>query len=208
LLEIEDRKSGNAFIADQEGRPLQYIRPPFVIRLTSPEPWQTPLNRLLYQSAQKSWANLAGKLWPLPADWLNPDSDVVLEREALMLRKLPLIHPKAVALARYDSRFSIRRQSIFESAPAPFHVIRSMNILNRAYFSTAQLASASRAILESLRPGGIWILGRTIDDREASHNVSILRKHPEGGLEVIKRIGTGAEVETIALESAPVQAKS
>ncbi len=208
LVEVEDRESGHVFIADQEGRPLQYIRPPFVIRMTSPESWQTPVNRVLYESAQKRWADLAGKLWPLPPSWLDPHGDAVLERGSLFLRKLPLVHPQAMALARVDPRFSIRRQSIFESAPAPCHVIRSMNILNRAYFSTAQLAAAMQAILESLRPGGIWILGRTIDDKEAHHNVSILRKSSKDGVEVIKRIGAGADVESIALESAPVQAKS
>jgi hypothetical protein len=169
--------------------------------MAPPESWQAPLNRVLYNSAVKRWRELSS-IWPLPEAWLDLRNEDKLEREGCLIRKLPLIHPQALWLARREPRFSVRSQSIFETAPAACHVIRSMNILNRAYFSEKQLAQAARSIVESLHPGGIWILGRTINDELSTHDVSILRKHASGDLEVLQRVGAGAEIESIALEMA------
>ena len=203
LIEIEETESGDVFIADQDGRPLQYVRSPFVIRMAPPESWQAPVNRLLYNHAMSRWTNIAG-MWPLPSDWMDIRTVDMLQRGPFAVRKLPLIHPNALALARADQRFSIRRQSIFETAPAPCDVIRSMNILNRAYFSETQLANAAQNVIEALRPGGIWILGRTIDDKRSIHDVSLFRKRSDGELEVIHRIGSGSEAESMVLGLAPV----
>lgn len=202
LVEVEDTRSGDVFIADQDGRLLQYVRPPFVVRMAPPESWQAPVNRLLYNSANQRWGKVA-RMWPLPDDWMDLRRNDVLCRGTLAFRKLPLVHPQALTLARADGRFSIRRQSIFQRAPAPCNVVRSMNILNRAYFSEAQLAHAAESVIESLCPGGIWILGRTIDDDQSIHAVSLLQKRSEGNLELIHRIGTGAEIESIVLSRAP-----
>lgn len=200
LVEIEDKQSGGLFIAEHDGRLLQYVRPPLVIRMTPPEGWKAPVSRLCYNSAAKRWRELAG-LWPLPEEWLDLRNEAELERQGCVLRKLPLVHPQALWRSRRESRFAIRRQSIFDAAPAPCHVIRTMNILNHAYFSDQQLKQAAHAVADSLHPGGIWILGRTVTD-ESSHDVSILRKHGSGDLEVVKRVGAGSEVETIAVEMA------
>jgi hypothetical protein len=74
-----------------------------------------------------------------------------------------------------------------------------MNILNRAYFSEEQLAQAARAIFESVSPGGIWIVGRTLET-DLSNHVSILRRQDEGW-EPLERIGNGSEIEEIALRA-------
>lgn len=201
LVEVEDKSSGAIFIASHDGQLLQYIRSPYVVRITPPESWQAPVNRLLFNSAVRRWRELGG-IWPLPEAWLDFRCEDELEREGCLIRKLPLIHPQALWLARREPRFSVRSQSIFETAPTQCHVIRSMNILNRAYFSEKQLAQATRSIVESLLPGGIWILGRTISDELSTHDVSILRKHASGDLEILHRVGAGAEVESIALDMA------
>jgi hypothetical protein len=74
-----------------------------------------------------------------------------------------------------------------------------MNILNRAYFSPEQLAEAASAIFDSLVPGGIWIVGRTMEDDFTNH-VSILRRQDEGW-EILERIGNGSEMEEAALRA-------
>jgi hypothetical protein len=198
LVEVEDRTSAEIFTVEQNGRPLQCIRPPFVIRMEPPEPWLMPLNRIFYLQARRRWQK-AGRLWPLPDFWLDPRQEESLDRDGYVLRKLPLIHPRALALAQSDRRFMIRRHSIFESAETPCHVIRSMNIFNRAYFSESELTQGIRSVIASLHSGGIWIVGRTIREDPPVHDVSIFRKRSSGDFELIERVGSGSEIESIVL---------
>jgi hypothetical protein len=198
LVEIQNRSTGEIFIAEQDGRPLQYIKPPFVIRMQPPEPWALPVNRLWYMQAERGWQKLR-EGWRLPERWLDPANEEPIEQNGYILRKLPLIHPEARALARIDARFSVRPHSIFEKLKEPVSVIRSMNILNRAYFSEQQLAEGARCVIDSLVAGGIWILGRTVSENPPVHEVSIFRKQDSGALEVLERVGPGSEIESIAL---------
>ena len=52
-------------------------------------------------------------------------------------------------------------------------------------------------IAQSLRPGGIWIVGRTWE-HDCSNHVSLLRRS-DRGWELLERIGTGWEMEPAAL---------
>ena len=199
LVEVERGNTGEIFVAEPEGRPLQFIRPPMVVRLEPPEPRLLPVNRLLYLWALRRW-KAAAKAWPLPDTWLaDPTGAARFDRVEFRFRKLPLIHPRALGLARSDSRFTIRRHSVFQQAPSPCHAIRSMNILNRGYFGEAELIAAARCAIASLRPGGIWIVGRTICEDPPTHDVSVFRKPPSGAIEVITRIGAGAEIQELVL---------
>ncbi|MBV8552214.1 MAG: hypothetical protein JOY54_13000 [Acidobacteriaceae bacterium] len=205
LIEVEDAVSGEVFVTEQDGRPLQYIRPPFAICMAPPESWTAPLNRVGYQWAKRRWRKV-GEIGRAPDAWFDWRCEEMLERNGRLLRKLPLIHPRALELARRDERFSIRRHSVFERAPAPCHVIRSMNILNRSYFSEHQLFDAARSVAESLHAGGIWIVGRTTCEDPPVHDVSVLRKLDSGLLQVVERTGAGSEIESIALDVAAVLA--
>lgn len=199
LVEVENRATKDCFIVEEGGRPLQYVHPPFVIRLEPPEPWALLVNRLCYHWAQFRWRR-SRDIWSLLATSLDDtEQGDVLQCGEYCLRKLPLIHPRALALTRSDARFVIRRHSVFDRAEVPCHVIRTMNILNRAYFPERQLSEAVDNVITSLRPGGIWIVGRTIQDDPPTHNVSIFRKKNSGGLEVLKQIGAGSEIDPIAL---------
>jgi hypothetical protein len=210
LIEIENRLSKESFIAEEGGRPLQYVYPPFVIRMEPPEPWPLVVNRLLFYWARFRWRQTCRR-WTLPT-WQNDSPDQEMSCENYHVRKLPLIHPRAVALSQNDTRFTIRRHSVFNPIETPCHVIRTMNILNRAYFSEQELAAGARNVLNSLQTGGIWIVGRTIQDDPPVHNVSIFRKQYSGVFELIQHIGEGSEIDSIALEStgtpAPVGLKA
>lgn len=201
LAEIENPVHHETFVFEPDGPLLQYVRPPFVIRMHPPERWVFPLNRALYYHAQRRWGKLV-HLCALPHSWLDPLSEETVERDGYRLRKLNLIHPDALHLARSDSRFTIRRQSIFDSPSEPCHVIRAMNVLNRAYFSEEQLAQAARNAISHLRPGGMWIVGRTTSEDPPVHEATIFQKPSFGALEVVSRIGPGSEIETIALTTA------
>jgi hypothetical protein len=200
LVGVEQVNSPESFVSEPDGHALQYIRPPFVIRMDEPERWSLPLNRLWYAHAQRRWRSVR-QSWAVPDSWMDPICDEAIDRNGYRFRKLSLIHPDALNLARHDARFRIRRQSVFEPLPAPCHVIRSMNIFNRAYFSEAQLAQGARAAVASLLPGGIWILGRTTAEEPPVHEVTIFRKQSSGALEVLDRLGAGSEIEAIALST-------
>lgn len=200
LFLIEARETGTEkrFIFEPDGKPLQYVDPPFVIRLSHPEPFVFPYNWLLYQSAKRRWQS-AQASWNIPQSWNDSLTGEPLRQGRFEFRKLSLIHPEALQLASENPHFAVRRHSIFEPSTRVNHVVRSMNIYNRAYFSEEQLREGVRCVGESLLPGGIWIVGRTIDKNATVHEVTILQKGASGEFQVLERVGPGSEIEQLAL---------
>ena len=189
--------SGDAFILEQQGEPLQYLRAPFVIRLNPPEPKVLVVNRILARQARVKLAWMKATL-SIPADWLD-SSAFTLTVPPFHLRKLPVIHPDAEGLRSRDRRFSIERHSVFAALRQPVDLIRSMNIFNRIYFPAERLTEGARAVWQSLKPGGWWITGRTWQNDPPAHNVSILEKTLVG-FRLVGRQGDGSEIESLALE--------
>jgi hypothetical protein len=200
LFEVKRKGREERFILEPDGTPLQYIRPPFVVRLGQPEPKLFVLNWLLARSARRKWTGLRQSV-DLPSS-STVTEDRIVDANGWEIRKLPLVHPEALELATQDGRFSIRSHSAFARADQPCHVIRTMNIYNRAYFSEDRLREGVRAVLGSLTEGGIWIVGRTADEAATSHNATIFRKEDGGTLKAIQRVGLGSEIEELALQAA------
>jgi hypothetical protein len=196
LVEAREAKTEKRFIFEPDGKPLQYVSPPFVVRLGQPEPKLFPFNWLLSLSAQRRWRNFQNS-WKIPDRWKNSLTEEPLRQGPFEFRKLSLIHPEAVQLANEDSRFVVGRHSIFEPSARVNHVIRSMNIYNRAYFSEEQLRQGVRCVSESLRLGGIWIVGRTVDESASTHEVTIFQKQSSGKFQVLHRVGPGSEIEEL-----------
>jgi hypothetical protein len=186
LLELSVDGVGT-FITEVDGTPLQYIKPPFVVSLHHPESWRNPMRRWVAARARKRFDTLG-----LPGDWVEQSQGA-----GYRIRPIPYIHPEAAMLARSEPRFRFRRRSVFERTPIPCHVLRTMNIFNRAYFSAERLEEGYRAIFDSLQPGGIWIVGRTLEE-DLTNRVTFLRRG-EDGWEVLGRIGGGWEMEEMAL---------
>jgi hypothetical protein len=57
------------------------------------------------------------------------------------------------------------------------------------------------AAFHSIKPGGIWIVGRTLEE-DLSNHATFLRRL-DNGWEVLERIGKGSEIEELAMR-APV----
>jgi hypothetical protein len=186
LLELS-MDGGEIFITEVDGTPLQSIKPPFVVSMHHAESWRNPIRRWAAARARKRFAALG-----LPHAWIGES-----QGSGYCVRPIPYIHPEAAALMRSDSRFQFRRRSIFERSPAPCHVLRTMNILNRAYFSTERLEEGYRAIFDSLQAGGIWVVGRSLEEDLTNHATFFRRG--ERGWEVLHRIGDGWELEQMAL---------
>jgi hypothetical protein len=184
LVEFLELSAGDeVFIIEPTGKPLQYIRPPFVTSLSYPESWRNPVLRWVSSRAKK-------KFQRLPQD--------------LQRRSISCIHPEARELERTNPGFRFVVRSVFDRTPAGCDVLRTMNILNLSYFPVERLSEAASAIFDSLVPGGLWIVGRTLET-DLSNHASILRRQ-EDGWEVLERIGKGSEIEDIALRSHPVRA--
>ncbi|MGB7759253.1 MAG: hypothetical protein WBL61_05460 [Bryobacteraceae bacterium] len=184
---IELSRGAEAYIVEPDGRPLQYIKPPFAVPLTYPESWRYPVNRLVAMRARRRFAKL-----DLGENW----TETARER-GWRIRRISCVHPAARQLGRRNANFQFRLRSVFDQTGGTCDVLRTMNIFNRSYFPARDLAQGASAVFHSLRPGGMWIVGRTWEN-DFSNHASLLRRS-ERGWEMLERIGTGWEMESAAL---------
>jgi hypothetical protein len=189
---------GEAFIFETTGELLQYVRPPFVIRYNPPEHQLMLVNRFLASRGRRRFLRAQGR-WTIPQQWLGSDGSDTLDLAPFVIAKIPLIHPDA--LRQRSDRFAIIRHSAFEALEQPCDVIRAMNIFNLKYFQEARLVEGSAAVRQSLAPGGIWIVGRTVSEDPPVHHATIFEKHGDG-FRVIERYGKGSEIEPLILKGA------
>ncbi|MDP9192138.1 MAG: hypothetical protein M3P06_10610 [Acidobacteriota bacterium] len=182
---------GAAFVLQPDGGALQYIRKPFVIRLSPPEPKMLFVNHVMGRMANARLTELRQTL-NIPQTWLDSDAET-LSIPPYHLRRIPMTHPEARELAQRDERFSIRRHSAFEPLAEPAGVVRTMNLLTTVYFTDSRIGEGARAVWQSLVPNGFWIVGRTMEETLV-HNASVLKKTP-GGFDVVARIGDGSDIE-------------
>ena len=180
--------TGEDYIVEPSGQPLQYIKPPWVVSVHHPESWRYPVNRVIAARARRLFDRLS-----LPEGWMDSAGG-----SGYSVSKIPYIHPKALAFSRANARFQIRMRSVFDHAP-DCHVLRTMNVFNKAYFSDDQLTAGVQAAFDSLKPGGIWIVGRTLEE-DFSNHASFLRRG-ETGWEPLERLGRGSEMEELALRT-------
>ena len=181
---------GAIFICEPDGQALQYIKPPHVVSLCDPGSWRYPVSRWIAHRARQRFASLK-----LPAGWVDAGCPYPT-------RRIPYIHPEAFALSQAAKTLSFRLQSVFDRSEERCQAIRTMNILNRAYFPEGRLREASRMIAGSLAPDGIWIVGRTMEDNFVNH-ASIFELHA-GRWQLVKRLNEGSEIEALILETSPL----
>jgi hypothetical protein len=196
LLEVR-LPGGDVFVLEPSGEPLQYVRPPFVVRLNPPEPGFLVVNRLLQALAQRKYQRFSPN-WKIPLQWLASEVEEDIRGDGLTFGKIPVVHPEAEAIRRASNSFEIRRQSVFEPLPQPCHVIRAMNIFNRGCFRKEQLLDGVQAAWKSLLPGGIWIVGRTLGEHTPVHQASVFVKEFER-FRLLHRYGHGSEIEDLAV---------
>jgi hypothetical protein len=183
-----DAGGGEVYVVEPNGTPLQYIKPPFVVPLGHLASWKYPLIRIVGYWARRKFAGL--RLGP---DWKNGGS-------VYPVRRLECVHPEGLRFGRRTGALAFEVRSVFEASDQPCHVVRTMNILNRAYFDEGRLKEGIEAAHQSLVEGGLWVVGRTMED-DFSNHVSILEKQG-AGWKLLQRIGKGSEVEGLALTGA------
>jgi hypothetical protein len=195
LVEASVENDG-VFVLDPDGQPLQYIAPPFVIRF--PEPRSLLINQWMAARARRKLRRLSARAGIDLANLRFDHPDQEISHPPFVFRRLPLTHPRARALTATDPAFELAHHSVFTVSTRGPDVIRTVNVLNKDYFSDLRLSDAVRAVWESLTPGGVWMVGRTVAESEGIHHASILRK-TESGFELLARHIEKSEVEDLAL---------
>ncbi len=194
LVEVSHGK--HTVIQERDGQALQYIGPSFLVDLSRPEPRPSMLTRMMMSRARSIIAEVQTRL-AIPVTWLESDGDS-LSQPPFEVRKLPMVHPEAALFRMRNDPFSIARHSAFEALSKPVDVIRSMNIYNLGYFEPPQLLEGAKAVWKSLKPGGLWIVGRTWQEDPPSHNVSLFER-TDAGFQLAQRHGEGSEIESLVL---------
>mgnify|MGYP000421618001 CR=1 FL=1 len=194
LIEIE-LPSGESYIVEPEGKALQYIRPPFVIALDRPEPIVFPINRFLQQRARRRLEGHQSDWAPALEEFRRSQTQERL-RPPFRFRRIPLVHPEAQRAQKTFPQFRVCQHSVFDPLAEPCHVLRTMNILNRVYFSREQLRRGVEAARLSVREGGLWIVGRTPLEPPIRHNATIFLKS-NGAFQALDRMGEGSEMEDL-----------
>jgi hypothetical protein len=186
VVSLED---GGTFIVEPNGQPLQYIESPFAVCLSPREPLRYLLNHLVVLRGRKRFRSLAlrEKLF-----------DLCDKKKEYGIGKISCVHPEALALSENDPRFTVRVRSIFEATPG-VDVLRTMNILNFEYFSTQHIINGISAAFHSVRPGGLWVVGRTLKENGKNHATFFRRK--EENWEILDRIGSGSEIEKLVTDN-------
>lgn len=192
LIEVL-QPDGSAFVMEADGRGLQYVKGACVVSLYPPEPNLALVSRIMARRAER---RLEALKVALPDEWLDSDLES-FRSESLVLQKIPLTHPEARMLALKQPRFSIVSRSAFEPSPQQVEVVRTMNIFNRGYFDTEKLREGISAVWRSLVPGGVWIIGRTVEKPVSETNASLLER-TSSGFRVLSRYGSGSEIEELA----------
>ncbi len=194
-----DCPDGGSYVIEPGKGPLQYVHPPFVLRLHPAEPRSVPVNRWLAGRAAARFERLRQRLPVDPISVEFPPEVEQISHPPVVFRKIPLVHPRATELARQDPSFRIESHSVLEPAQAPAHAIRTMNILNLGYFDPGTIERAARGIWQSLLPGGVWILGRSVNYEPPVHHASVLVK-TQNGFQAIAQHVKGSEVEDLVLK--------
>ena len=191
------RPDGRVWIAEPDGRLLQFVQPPFVVSLREREPAAYPVHRFIAARAMRAVGSLQPALRGIA--WSSPLDETTHESGEWRFRQIPLVHPEARVFCRTHPWFRMALHNVFTARRPTVHVIRSMNILNRGYFDIETLRSGVRAAFESLVEGGLWIVGNTGNLANAQRNASIYVRQGTG-LALKERIGKGSEIDELASE--------
>lgn len=172
-------------VFDATYEPLQLVGRWLVLSARTPAPWRYPVNRLAGRSACRRLLPVARELL---RKHLGGDQDVAAVRE------VSLFHPRAAGRARESAGFLLNRHNLFEPNSVPAHVVRAMNVLTTNHFSEEQVRIGIRACAANLLPGGLLILGRSIDEEDGRARASAYHiGRGGGGAEEVWRSNEGYE---------------
>ena len=147
-------------IFDPDGRPLQYVGCGLVLSGYRPESLRYPVNRAVQIWADRCVLQRAANL--LKAANFRHDQDAVQLSDGTV-RRIKLVHPECVRLARSEPRFTVGRDDLFSPKPGQFNIIRIMNALTAHHFEVERVLEGIFRCAANLVEGGMFIVGRSVD---------------------------------------------
>lgn len=189
-------KSGEIYILEPTGRPIQYTRPPFVVSVDLHESAVYPLNIIARAWGRRRLGDLRRR--NPAACWSGVPDQRVITRGGWTMRQIPLVHPAVLSFGR-NGRFRLMQANAFDPSPLKYDVVRVMNLYQPAVFATDKIRQGLRLALDSISDGGIFIAGRTIETEGRRNDVTIFQK-TNNRVQVLERLGKGFEFEHVAVE--------
>jgi hypothetical protein len=181
------------YILEPDGTPIQYTNAPFVVPLHARESIVYIINALVRLWAKRHLQ--AARACASAVRW-NPLPDYrVVNIGQWSLRQIPLVHPKVLSFS-HKNRFTIAQVDGFRPLPWKCDVIRAMNLYQPYAMSIRQIEQGVYVALDALYEGGVFIVGRTMEDSAQRNDVTVFQKI-RGVAHVIDRLGRGFEFEDI-----------
>jgi len=194
-------KSGEAYILEPDGTPVQYTRAPFVVPLHVREHAAYIVNTLVRTWARRHTREVQSCASSVHWDGV-PDYRVV-NIGPWSLRQIPLVHPTALSFAQ-NGRFRVAHIDAFSELPLKCDVIRAMNLYQPYALPIEQIRRGIHVALDALRDGGVFVAGRTLEKAAQRNDVTVFQK-TRGRADVVERLGKGFEFEGLATEYASDQ---
>lgn len=169
---------------DAQQRPLQLASRWFVLSARRQSPWRYLVNRLVQTVYQYGVLDRAEKMLQQHVRGGFPDG----------VRDVSLFHPLVIQRSREKPNFQARRHDIFRPYFPQQHVVRVMNLLTPHHFAAEQVRQGIRACMESLLPGGLLVVGRSIDEEDGRNCVTAYELR-QGRLEEVWRLNEGCEID-------------
>jgi hypothetical protein len=185
---LRRRNARTRVVIDQQGHILQVVLPPFVlpartgIRRSVQQPINVLLRFVLFNTSVKRTLRLYKKR--------DPSIDKTM---------ISLVCSEAEHLALHTPTFHLERHNVLDKASRTYTTVRALNLLNRAYFSDAQLLRAITNVLSSLSEGGAFIVGSNGDSGSTVDGAAYLKS--EGRFHRIFSSGSGCKIDPLILEA-------
>jgi hypothetical protein len=195
LVEAVSR-SGETYILEPDGTPIQYTRAPFVIPLQSREH-----SAYIANAVMRSWARRhtrAVQSHAASVEWATLPDYRVVKIGCWSFQQIPLVHPAALSFAE-NGRFRIAYIDALCAQPWKCDVIRAMNLYQPHRLRFEEIQRGIRAALYALNDGGIFIAGRTIENGTQRNDATVFQKSG-GSVRVMERLGNGFEFEDLATQ--------
>ena len=181
-------------VFDAELRLIQFFGRGFVLTpQTPPRKWH-PVNRMVLAQLRRTFEPAAQDA----ARALSREFDPPRAPVGWSAERVPLVCRAALELVRKDPRATFVRHSVLDPMPAKYRFVRAMNVLNRGYFGEADLRRAIGHIRDALEPGGVFLVGRNVDEEDGRTSATAFLRTP-AGFERLRDFRGGSEIAALVV---------
>ena len=187
---VVNRKNNSwlRLIVDKDNNLLQIIAPPFVFNIPSKESlYLYPINHLIRKILMKLYVDSMLKQYMEKCD------------EKLNIREVVFVDSECRELMKIDDCFKLGEKDVLGPLGENYDIVRAMNLLNKGYFNENELSCAVKNIIQSLREGGLFIVGSN-KERGTVVNGGIYRKQGTQ-MKCVANSGEGSHIHSMITKS-------